>query len=62
MVDPPEPPRQVWFDLDEALELLVLEELREELASTGKLTLVPPVEAQIGVLHRKQEFDEGGGV
>jgi len=40
----------------------VLEELREELASTGKLTLVLPVEAQIAVLHHKLEFDEGGGV
>jgi hypothetical protein len=45
VVDPREPPRQVWFDLDEALELLtMLEELREELASSGKLSpdLGPP--------------------
>lgn len=56
-----EPPRQVWFDLDEALELLAaLEDVREELAGGQALTLLMQVEVQVAALHRKLDLDDGG--
>ncbi len=59
--EPSEPPREVWFDLDEALGLLaVLEDVREELASGQALTLLMQVEIQVVGLHRKLDLDDGG--
>ncbi|MCZ7631329.1 MAG: hypothetical protein M5U19_20775 [Microthrixaceae bacterium] len=53
MAEPSEPPRQVWFDLDEALRLLAaLEDVREELADGQALTLLMQVEVQVAALHR----------
>lgn len=61
MAEPSEPPRQVWFDLDEVLGLLaVLEDVREELASGQALTLLMQVEVQVAALHRKLDLDDGG--
>lgn len=59
--EPSEAPREVWFDLDEALGLLaVLEDVREELASGQALTLLMQVEIQVVGLHRKLDLDDGG--
>lgn len=53
-----EPPREVWYGLDEALELLAdLEDTRDALIDAGHLGVVLKVEAQIRVLSRKLHFD-----
>ena len=58
---PSEPPREIWFDLDEALGLLaVLEGVREELAGGQALTLLMQVEVQVAALHHKLDLDDGG--
>jgi hypothetical protein len=54
-----EPPRHVWYTLDEALELLaVLEDARDGLIDAGRLTVVVALEAQVRALSRKLEFDD----
>jgi hypothetical protein len=54
-----EPPRYVWFTLDEALELLAaLEDARDVLANTPHLTVLVEVEEQVRRLNRRLEFDE----
>ena len=54
-----EPPREVWYDLEEALELLsVLEDASAAMTDSGHLSEVMTVEAQIRVLSRKLEFDD----
>lgn len=61
MAGPSEPPREIWFTLDEALGLLaVLEDAREELAGGPALTLLMEVEAQVASLHHKLDLDDGG--
>jgi len=53
----PEPPDEVVYDLDEALELLAaLEDAREALAETDFLAPVAEVEREIARLHRKLGF------
>ena len=53
-----EPPREVWFSLEEALELLAdLEDTRDALIDAGHLGVVMKLEAQIRVLSRKLDFD-----
>ena len=43
-----EPPRHVWYTLDEALELLaVLEDARDGLINAGRLADVVAIEAQV---------------
>jgi hypothetical protein len=64
MSDPPrrEPPRQVWYELDEALALLAdLEDARDALTTTHRLGVVVTVENQIRILSRKLEFDDWPG-
>lgn len=57
-----EPPRQVWYSLEEALELLgALEDARDALISAGHLAEVLPVEAQIRLLSRRLDFDDPEG-
>ena len=54
-----EPPRHVWYTLDEALELLaVLEDVRDGLIDAGRLSVVVAVEAEIRALSRKLDFDD----
>ena len=58
----PEPPREIWFDLEEALQLLaVLEDARDALIDSGHLPMVVGLEAEIRGLSRKLDLDEPGG-
>jgi hypothetical protein len=60
--DNQEPPLEVRFSLEEALDLLAaLEEARDALTTTDHLTEVARVEGQIQVLSRRLGFDEDGG-
>jgi hypothetical protein len=57
-----EPPRQLWYDLDEAIELLAaLEDAQLIALDAGALALVMVLERQIELLHRKLEIGDGGG-
>ena len=57
-----EPPRDVWFSLDEALELLAtLEDARDALIESGHLSVVMPVETQIRKLSHRLDFDNPQG-
>lgn len=57
-----EPPSEVRYNLDDALELLAaLEEVRDALVETDHLTEVMRLESQIQLLNRKLGFDENGG-
>jgi hypothetical protein len=57
-----EPPRHVWYDLDEALELLaVLEDARDALTDSGHLAVVVTLEAQIRTLSHRLDFDDPQG-
>lgn len=57
-----EPPRDVWFNLEEALELLAaLEDGRDALIAMGHLALVLTIDGQIRLLSRKLEFDNPEG-
>jgi hypothetical protein len=57
-----EPPRQVWYELDEALALLAdLEDARDALIAADRLGLVATIENQIRILSRKLEFDDWPG-
>lgn len=57
-----EPPPEVRYDLEEALELLAaLEEARDALTETDHLTEVVRLESQIQLLSRRLGFDENGG-
>jgi hypothetical protein len=54
-----EPPRYVWYTLDEALELLAaLEDARDALADTGHLAVAVAIEDQVRRLNRRLDFDE----
>lgn len=60
--DDGEPPQDVSYRLDEALQLLaVLEEACETMDRSGHLSGVVEVEGQIQVLSRKLGFDEPEG-
>jgi len=53
-----EPPRHIWYTLDEALELLaVLEDARDDLIEVSRLAIVVVIEAQIRALSHKLDFD-----
>ncbi len=53
-----EPPRQVWYELNEALLLLAdLEDARDALIQADQFGVVVAVEAQIRALHRRLDFD-----
>ena len=57
-----EPPRQVWYELDEALALLAdLEDARDALITSDRLGVVVTIENQIRILSRKLEFDDWPG-
>ena len=57
-----EPPRQVWFDLEEALDLLAaLEDARDALVDSSHLGVVLRVEDQIRQVSRKLDFDDPKG-
>ena len=58
----PEPPDDVEFGLEEALDLLAaLEEARDALIETDHLAEAAQVEHQIQLLSRRLGFDEPGG-
>jgi hypothetical protein len=53
-----EPPRHIWYTLDEALELLaVLEDARDALIEARHLTVVVAVEGQVRDLSRRLDLD-----
>jgi len=57
-----EPPRHVWCDLDEALELLaVLEDARDALIDAGHFAVVIALESQIRTLSHRLNFDDPQG-
>lgn len=57
-----EPPRHIWYNLDEAIELLaVLEDAQLTSLDAGALALVMTIERQIELLHRKLEIGDTGG-
>jgi len=59
-----EPPREVRYDLEEALELLAaLEDAGSALVASDHLAVVVQLEEQIAILSRKLGFDHpfGGG-
>jgi hypothetical protein len=57
-----EPPRFVWYTLEEALELLAaLEDARDSLIDAGHLTVVAPIETQVRELNRRLDFDDPWG-
>ena len=57
-----EPPRHVWYSLEEALELLaVLEDARDALTDSGHLVVVVDVEAQVRDLNRRLDFADPEG-
>jgi hypothetical protein len=57
-----EPPREVWYSLEEALELLaVLEDARDALTDSGHLAVVVAVEAQVRGLSRRLDFEDPDG-
>ena len=60
--DAVEPPIEVRYDLEEALELLAaMEEARDALTETDHLSEVSRLESQIQLLSRRLGFDENGG-
>ncbi|MDQ1424707.1 MAG: hypothetical protein QOD72_2205 [Acidimicrobiaceae bacterium] len=60
--DEREPPREVWYSLEEALELLgALEDARDALIDAGQLAVVVAVEIQIRELSRRLGFDDAQG-
>ena len=57
-----EPPRQVWYKLDEALALLAdLEDARDALIAAARLGVVVTIANQIRILSRKLDFDDWPG-
>jgi hypothetical protein len=57
-----EPPRYVWYTLEEAVELLAaLEDARDSLIAAGHLTAVVAIEAQVRDLNRRLDFDDPWG-
>jgi hypothetical protein len=57
-----QPPRYVWYTLQEALELLAaLEDARDSLIDAGHLTAVVAVETQVRELNRRLDFDDPWG-
>jgi hypothetical protein len=56
-----QPPRYVWYDLDEAIELLaVLEDAKATALDASSFALVMLLESQAELLHRKLEIRNGG--
>jgi hypothetical protein len=54
-----EPPRNIWYTLDAALDLHAsLEDARNVLIDTGHLPVVVGLEHQIRQLSRRLDFDE----
>jgi hypothetical protein len=57
--DDREPPRHVWYTLDEALVLFSdLEDARDALIDSGGLATAVGVENQIRILSRRLDLDE----
>ena len=57
-----EPPRYVWYTLEEARELLAaLEDARDSLINAGHLAAVVAIEAQVRELSRRLDFDDPWG-
>jgi hypothetical protein len=56
--DDREPPRQIWYSLDEALVLLAdLEDARGALIATGYLAGAVAIEHELRLLSRKLDLD-----
>jgi hypothetical protein len=57
-----EPPRYIWYTLEEALELLAaLEDARDSLIDAGHLAAAMAIDAQIRDLNRRLDFDDPWG-
>jgi hypothetical protein len=57
-----EPPREIWYGLEDALELLgVLEDARDALTDSGHLAVVVAIETQVRALSRRLEFEDPDG-
>ena len=60
--DPLEPPRHVWYELDEAQDLLAdMEDARDALIEANQLSATMRIEEQIRRLSRKLGFDQWEG-
>jgi hypothetical protein len=54
-----EPPREIWYSLEEALELLaILEDARDVLVESGHLPVVVALEHQIRMLSRRLDYND----
>lgn len=57
-----EPPRDVWYSLEQALDLLAaLEDARDALVESGHLAVVMAVEQQVRELSHRLDFDDPQG-
>lgn len=57
-----EPPREVWYGLEDALELLaVLEDARDALTDSGHLAVVVAIEGQVRALSRRLDLEDPDG-
>ena len=54
-----EPPRHIWYTLEEALELLAsLEDARDALIDSGYLSVVMALETQVRELGHRLDIDD----
>jgi hypothetical protein len=57
-----DPPRFVWYTVEEAPELLAaLEDARDSLIDAGHRTVVAPIETQERERNRRLDFDDPWG-
>lgn len=57
-----EPPREVWYGLEDALEpLAVLEDARDALTDSGHLAVVVAIEGQVRALSRRLDLEDPDG-
>jgi len=60
--DEPDPPREIRYDLTEALSLLgALEDAWDSLVQSGHLVVVIDIESEIRALSRKLGFEDPSG-
>jgi hypothetical protein len=62
LVPSAEPPEKIFYELDQAFNLLgVLEDARDALIDSGHLAVVVAVETEVRTLSRKLGFDDPQG-